>query len=444
MKAQDSELKITESIERSIADSKGLTSPSNIAADTGYSIDVINDHIHNLLEIFEAKVIMNKNTGSLEFKFHYPLKRRSRKSFRQIMYKISVWLWEIFKKVYRASFGIILIFYTVLFLIILLGGKSSDRKSSGSAGSSIGGVLEIIGLAFRFIAIRPAYEKVSDSRGFKYRKPAKEKNKGKSLIMAAFNYVLGPERKDSNPLDNAKEVIAYVKLISKGRLTAADIVHLSGVSYDESESLLAEYAGKYKGELNINDNGYVECYFPNLINEKIKTVSSKDIVFYQDEIDAPYEHNGNSTGKNITLTIMNVFNLLMSFYMFSVLDYPIIGEPDNVLIVFKIVLAYFPFIFSLSFYLIPIIRIPFVNIKENQRKRNIVRKFVFRYVLNNSSQPFNLDKFTYEVEKAEIDNKTAGNILNNMIIDLRGTVLIGDNGEKLFDFTKFNNELTSK
>lgn len=446
METKDTYLKIQADIEVVLKQNKGITSPSDLAAKTGYALRDVNSALNRMLELYEAKAKMNSDTGALQFKFDYPLKRRDSRTFKEILFKISQVMWNVFKKIYRASFGVLLLLYTTIFLFILVGGKASgnNRNSSRSSSGSVSGILQVIFQIIRFIAIKSEVERISDPSGMRYRRPTREKNKGKGFIVSVFNFVLGPERVDYNPLNDAKEVIAFAKFVSSGRLTVADIILLSGVTYDEAESLLAEYAGKFNGDLQINENGYVVCVFNQINDELVKTVSKQNIICYFDEVEAPYEITGNSLGKNFGISVMNIFNLFMSMWMLSVLDYPIIGESDMVLIVFKIFLAWFPFLLSVSFFMIPIIRIPIVLVKEKQRKLNIIRKQVYYFIYKSCAAPFNYEDFKLYCKENKISSNNASEFLNSYIIDLKGELKLGDNGEKLYDFTMYYKQLSVK
>src|SRR5690606_15403375 len=138
------------------------------------------------------------------------------------------------------------------------------------------------------------------------------------------------------------------------------------VSYYEAESRLAEYASRFGGELYINNEAVLVGEFYELLNKQSDVLNGGRIVFYEDEVEAPYELTGNKSGRNAAIIGMNSFNLIMAFFLTSVFSGASqlaltdkFGDPINTDFLvnpfLNIAFGYFPLVFSVLFFIIPMV-----------------------------------------------------------------------------------------
>jgi len=428
-KNEISESQLVNRITEIIKQKKGKINPYEIALETGYSIDDINDTLKRLLEIYESKIQADLQTGSVEFVFTYPLVKRGKKTFKEVLAVIADKSYQIFKKIYKISIGVILIVYTIIFALLVLAAMVAassgdrDRRSNINLGFIVDIIYAIIrGMQISYITSEMAgyYE---DSSGLYYRSQRREPKK--SFINSVYDFVFGPERVKTDDLSDAREVMAYLQKVSNGRLTAGSISLLSGVSMDLAESKLAEYVGKFKGDLYINSDGSVYAEFPNLQKVSKELLEGK-IIYYFDEIEEPYVLNGNTTGKNIAIFFMNLFNLFVSFAVLN-------AHIDSIAILIS--LGVFPFAFSLLFFLIPLIRIPVNYALNKKREKNIIRKKLFRAILK-INKPATENEILNDARLDKNESEEAKSILNDMLIDYRGEIEMNENGVVLYKFDK--------
>ncbi len=423
---------IVHRIEKVLPKTKGKFAPEDISATTGFSLSDVNDGLKRLLEIYRAKVAMDTNTGKLVFQFLYPLEKVGKRSFGEVLYSFLQALWKIFTIVYKAAIGVILIVYTVVFVIIILAlilasSQSNDRDRRGGLDMSIfSGIFRAIFEGMYLLSWSNAIQNVTDPSGLRYKHYEKDKNKGKNFVQAVFHFVLGPDNPPVDKYADEKEAIAYIRKVSKGKLTAADIVLLTGCTYNEAEERLARYATKYNGELEVNEDGVVTADFQNLLHSAAK-VDEGQIIYYYDEIEPPATLTDNSTGRNVAIILMNTFNLVVSaIFAFGPATYFIKGVEVAVPWWFSIGLGWFPFLFSISFFLIPIFRIPFTAIAKKNRNKNIMRKKLFfaiyklkkNITLESIAQMINLPKELFD---------EAQNVLNKLVPELRGEINLEGN-----------------
>lgn len=434
------------SVEKLLPRSKGRFSPEDIAAETGFSLPDINDAIKRLLEIYRAKVSMNPQNGKLLFQFNYPLEKIGKKSIGEVLQSVLAWLWKAFQIFYKALTGIILIFYTVLFVIIILAAmfasSSNDRDRRGPDLSIFAGLFRAIFEGLYFMSFTNRIQEMTDPSGLRYKQYAKPENKGKGFVQSVFSFVFGPDipKKDEN--EDRKEAIAYLRKVSNGKLTSSDIVLLSGVTFNKAEELLAEYAAKYGGELEIDENGVVVADFTNLLHSEARELDGGKIIYYYDEVEPPAVLTGNTSGKNFGIIAMNSFNLFVSGVFINYFNSsPVYNDyPVHIPFSIQIGLGWFPLLFSISFFLLPIVRIPFLYYAKKKRENNILRKKLF-YGLIKSKENITFDKIASTINLPQELYSRSQNTLSRLIAELRGEVVISDNGTPAYNIDSFINNL---
>jgi len=455
MKTKLANEKVVNDLERLIKKSKGKISPADASATTGYPLEQVKDALSRLIELYEARVTMDNETGQIQFIFKYPFFRRGKKTIKEILQNVLEVLWKGFQIVYKASIGIILIFYTVIFILILIAiifaGRSSDRDSKIDIGSILGGLFRGILDAYTFSLITRDISYRYDDYDYRYKTYQPEKNRGKGFVKSVFSFVFGPERPKYDPLEDAKESIAFIRQ-NNGRITAGHIVALTGLSFEEAEARLAEYAVKFNGELEITEEGYVVAEFTDLMNKASDEFKGGKIVFYEDEVEPPYELTGNSSGRNFAIAGMNLFNLFMSFILINSFNETIYAHENmstSELIMYNlqefgwivIVLGYFPFIFSILFFAIPSFRYFYVKKKEKERQINILRKKLLGTFVRHSGRKIRYDELIY---LAKIDKKNealAKTLLEKLVVELKGEINIDSDGMPIYSFDRLSKEL---
>ncbi|MBX3044189.1 MAG: hypothetical protein KIT33_04065 [Candidatus Kapabacteria bacterium] len=456
MKAKDSDRQVVLKVEELLKRTKGKVSPADLSAETGFSLQQINDAMARLIELYTARVSMDSNTGKLVFKFNYPLQKRGKKTFKELFQQFMNWFWKIFKIVYKASIGVVLVFYTVIFVLILLAlrfsGKGDNDNGGGiDIGPIVGGLFRGIMDAFTIHLWMRTFSYQTDSYGNRFKHYQPEKNKGRNFIQSVYSFVFGPERPEYDPLDDHKEAAAFIRK-NNGKITAGHIVTLTGVSYDVAEERLAEYASRYSGDLYVNNDGILIGEFHDMLNSSSDELKGGKIVFYEDEVDPPYEFTGNSTGKNVGIIAMNSFNLIMSIFLTSVfsgaqqLTYvneagEIISSEALVSPFLTIGLGYFPLVFSIIFFAIPIVRYFIVKRNNNKREQNILRKKLIGAFVRNHSRSIRFDDIMSVTGINPKLQSVVKKILERLVIEMKGEINIDTSGNPVYSFPRLSTEL---
>jgi len=124
---------------------------------------------------------------------------------------------------------------------------------------------------------------------------------------------------------------------------------------------------------------------------------------------------------------MNTFNLVVSsIFAFGPATYIVKGAEVAVPWWFSIGLGWFPFLFSISFFLIPIIRIPFTAIAKKKRNKNIMRKKLF-YAIYKLKKNITFESIAQMINLPTELFDEAQNVLNKLVPELRGEINLEGN-----------------
>ncbi len=427
MKLERKDIENINSIEKTIEKAKGKLTLAEISAETGLPLDEANSYLNILMERYSCRVKMDQSNGKLQFNFDYPLKRRDSKSFKEIMLIVLNALWKTFQLVYKASVGLVMIVYTIFFLVVLLLMMSRSDDRDNDAGSLVGGILRAIFEALRFKAIVDLTTEYADDGQFRYKKYSQPKNKGKNFIQSIYHLVFGPDKPKYHPLDNTLEAVSFIRN-NNGKLTAGNIIALSGVDYPTAESKLAEYAGKFKGELYIDQSGIVTAEFPQLLHSSNTNLKGGKIEFYKNEVEPPVEFTGNSGGRNVAILAMNTFNLIMSMVAMTMFETTFIGFWAGL----------FPCLVSLLYFIIPIVRVPFYFSAKSKREYSIMHKQLVGLITDFPKAEFKITDFQRVVNlKQEVLERHLLKICG----ELEGEVVINNEGKAVYVFQRLSAEL---
>lgn len=434
MELNTQEIKQLNSIEKVIEKAKGKLTLAEISAETALPLDSARSLLNVLLERYICRVQMDSKSGNLLFNFEYPLRRRSAKSFKEIAVAIAEKSWKVFQIVYKAAVGIVMIAYTIFFVLLLLAASSRNSDSDNDDNSGmLMGILRAIIEALQFKAIVDMNTDYVNDGAYRYKQYRKPENKGKGFIMSIFHLVFGPDRPKYDPLSDTLEAIAFIRQ-NNGKLNPGQIVALTGVDYDTAESKLAEYAGKFVGELYIDEDGVVTGEFHQLLHVANAQLKGGLIEYYKNEIDPPVEFTGNTAGKNVAILAMNTFNLVMSVYVMGMFEGSGLGFFAGV----------FPLIISILYFIMPIVRYPFYLKAQSKREYSILRKKAVGLAVDFPDTGLRTEDFQTVTNIQANEINRLNKILLTVTSELQGEVVLNESGKAVYKFPRLARELKKK
>lgn len=434
---------------------------------TGLPVDDVRDSMDDIIGRYECRLQVTEN-GDLIYNFGEKLRRRGEKSLADVMKQVRDGLWKGFTILYKSWIAITLFFYFAVFLIlliaILIASSSQDRRGRGRRSSvDLGGVMYMFFSIFRWRTITGSYEYRTDQYGYRYRryKPHPgviDKNK-KNIITAIYDFVFGPPRVKIDPLNDEKEVAAFLTE-NKGVTVPAELCALAGLKFSQAEKSLTDYLVRFDGEVKVSENGAIYGEFDN-ITRVIGEAKSWEIVYYWDEFEPEYELTGNSASHNAVAILMNSFNLLFSFLVLkgALLNFFIINRQSDFSGIistlgnlfaehqgfFTLALGWIPLVFSILFFLIPAARYLLIQKARHRRYLNNLRKRLFQAIFENYQKP----KTTEEILSLVNWNPTMKSLshdelepmLSDVALDLDGEMSVSEEAKTQYAFPRLKTEL---
>jgi hypothetical protein len=427
---------------------------------TGVAIEHVKDALEELMQKYICRLQVTEN-GELIYDFGARPRRRGEKTAAEILAVVTDRLWKVFTVLFKIWLTVTLVVYFVIFvilIILLLAASSSRGRGKGGApnlGRSINGarLAHVLFSIFRWRTITGDMRYRRDNLGYSYReyqpRPGVLREEKKNLVASVYDFVFGPPRVEISPLQNAREVAAFLSR-SKGILVSADLEALAGINSDQADHDFTEYLTRYDGEVLVSENGAVYGKFERIL-KGVEQDEGK-IVYYWDEYEPEHRTTGNSAGRNFFLVVMNAFNLLMSFFVtqgaLSELGQLEVGGGAGELILavanHPVLFGGIPFVFSLLFFIIPGIRWLKIRRLREQRHKNNIRKRLYKVIFDNSPVPQTVESINSKVngpgEEEILTSETISDIMQELVLDLDGETDVSEEGKIQYQFSRIRLE----
>jgi len=441
-------------VEKKLPTLGGKLTPQDAATATGVTVGEARDALARLMELYVTRVTYD-DQGNILFAFETPLRRRGTKTAAEKWAEIKDALWRGFKVFFKVWIGLMVIVYFVVMLVLLLAlmvaqssGDRDNRNRDRGPGNMVAGLLQAMaeGLRFAFWTRALSGGYAFDNYGYRYRTVQTPRGPGKqekSFIIAIYDLALGPERAPSDPMENEKEVAAFLRS-ERGILTSAEIVALSGGTISEAEERMADYLVRFSGEPTITDEGVVVGEFESFISGTAAQQAEGKVVAYWDEFEAPYEHSGNSSTRNAMIVGMVLFTLVVGAVMLaSGLNRLSIYSPFFHTGIARFLLGYMPIVFSFVYLLVSALRLGIIKKKEAERLERNRKKKVMRAIFQQGMWRTTADQAYFTLVSLgdkELTKDQVGKILGDLVVELGGDVELAEDGEAVYAFERLFRE----
>ncbi|MCA9733092.1 MAG: hypothetical protein H6696_02960 [Deferribacteres bacterium] len=429
---------------------------------TGVAIDQVKDALEKLLEKYVCRMQVTEN-GDLIYDFGPKPRRRGEKTAAEILQAIGDWLWKVFTVLFKIWLTVTLLVYFVIFviLIILLIVASSSQRDSKSRGSSSirfsggGGIpiFDILWSIFRWRTITGGIVRRNDRRGYHYNAyephQAVLKKDKKNLVASVHDFVFGPPRVDIDPLQNEREVAAFLET-NKGILVSADLEALAGLNCAQAEYALTDYLIRFEGDVDVSENGAVYGKFERILRGVEDT--DGEIIYYWNEYEPEYHTTGNTPQRNFFIALMNGVNLLVSysvmrgnFDMLSDADFNgLAGAFVQIILDHQLLFGGIPFVFSILFFLVPLVRWLKIRRLRQQRHKNNIRKRLYKVIFSNAGTPQSAENIVAKVNHSGVEetlaDKTISTFMDELVLDLNGETVISEDAKIQYHFPRISLE----
>lgn len=359
----------------------GPATLGDIVAATGLPAERTEPVLRALLDEYDGRLAVDEN-GELLYSFPRGLHRPT--TTRDVLRQVRDTLWEWFKVAYKAGIFVVLLAYFLVFLVIMIAAIVALIAASNSSDSDLD--LEGCGdgcgdgCFWLWFIDPPTYRTPSGSFQAHRATPYRPKPPGQARRvppwLTAFEFVFGPEEAKPDPLAQERRLLGYIRE-RRGRVTATDIVALTGCDLDTAEKTLLHLMVAHGGDVEVSENGTLIYTFDRLMVSAGEDAdqTGRRWLWWWEEPERPGVLNRNSEGANWGLGLMNAFNLAWSAW-FTLGAPGLVGAPGWI----PWALGPVPLVFSLLFFIIPMVRRSLLNRENAARERRNARREVARKI----------------------------------------------------------------
>lgn len=336
----------------------------DIMSETGLNSDDAKAGLSKLIGTHEG-VIRVSETGEMIYVFKSGCIRRDERSWWERNKKA---IYKFIKKLFKIIIFAVLVIYFIIYLVIILalifGNRNSSSRSSFNPGIMI----------YYFWGIG----------GNDY---SDDGEKREPIYTKVYNFVFGPEEAEIDPLE-ARTKCAQLIRAKNGILTVEDWILATGQSREKCESDLAKFTAEFNGTAEITNNGTLVYVFEDMLKSTRAGDRTNLPAPAWATLEQPRKLTANTAGGNAFVIGFNSFNLIMSSII-AIGGVDLLYSPSNPNDPYQAMLyaqkqaelaptffwlGFFPMIFSLLLFAVPLCRLP-GNIKENRaRKERNIRK----------------------------------------------------------------------
>lgn len=450
-------------LEKKIKEVKGKFTLNDAAAITGVPTEQARESLNELMRKYICHLQVSEN-GDLIYDFGTNPTRRGEKTFAEILDEVKSWLWKAFMVFFKAWITVTLVVYFVVFVIIMVGAlvvMLSSNKDNKDNDKSSGAIFRLIGdifyAIFRWNTIKNYqevyYEYDRYGQPYKHYKPvesslfntrAQSPKAKKNFISSVYDFVFGPPRVQTEPFENQREVAAYARQ-NRGIMVLPEFKALAGWNHTQAQEFMTDCIARFNGSAEISPNGVLYADFYELTRSTTQNQDSK-IEWYWNEYEPEYELTGNTKGRNTRIILMNLFNLLFaSFFVFNSRINESLALEEEIRTFVFYGLGVVPFVFSVTFFAVPILRYFDILPKRKKRRINNIRKRLVRIIYQRGvHHNLTLDEILSELNAdsgEKVSKEQVQKMMNELVVDWQGDVVLDEKGRTVYEFRQLFHEL---
>ncbi len=432
--------KIEEPILDSLKKRDGVATAGDVAADTGLGYDQTELALRHMLTLYKSHLDVD-DEGNLRYRFDPSFQRRGSdpgKAWR----RFKRGLWKAFMGFFKVWTMIMLVGYTVLFVLLLvavgIAGFAATMQSDDRDGGGQIGILPFL-LVARFLefmfwwnVFSPGHDR-GYGRGYGRRRgifgqtgERERKKPSKPFYQKIFHYLFGPDVKKTDPLGPERAFAQFVRS-RHGRITAAEWASRTGQTLEEAENALTASIVRFNGDVDVSDDGVLVYRFDELMVTAEEGERPEDLPpIWNRKVSVP-DFTSNKSSSNNWISVLNGFNLAMAAFILYSVNTAAVAVPLGV----TIGLGWVPLVFSALFFTIPILR----KFAHNKRKRRAARENERREALSIVFQSAR-DGEARPVPDTSVPDK----LQDNFLVGYDGDIEVTDEGITVFKFPRVAEE----
>ncbi|MDX1492607.1 MAG: hypothetical protein R3253_00930 [Longimicrobiales bacterium] len=420
---------------------EGRATAGDVVADTGLPADTVREGLKSLLESHRGHLEVS-DAGELVYEFDPRLiERGSEPALARVVRKAKQGLQAAFK----AWIVVMLVVYFVVFVVLIVAavvaGQRGDSRGGWGGGRGRGGF--DVNPFFWYWIWGPRWRLGRPYYGHRWERTLGKRDRV-PFYKKVFAFVFGPDRPrpTQEQLDRAKLRLIRAR---SGVVSTADLVAHTGSSFDEAEEEMARLLGAYDGEAAVSPDGELVYAFPQLMTTVRGGRRPREPNPAWLRLEPPLELTGNTAGANAVVAGMNGFTLLASatapWFIF-----PRLGLGGTAAYVGLVLV---PVIFSLLFFMGPLVRMAGVKMENRRRAHRNVRRVLLGHVYRRAldgeevgvreAHAFVEGKLTDQLVRREAVER----VLQELAAELDADVSVRDDGEVRYRFDEIPRQMSA-
>ncbi len=413
---------------KALAGRKGALTRADAVALTGLPEAASAEALRSLMATYRSHLAVTEE-GELLYRFDPDLVRRDRVPLAERIDRIAAALWRGFTVAFKIGIVVTLVFYVVAFLAIMIGlvlaSNASDREDRRGGDSGFG-------FPWLLWWMMPDWAPPQARRREAFGRPRKR------FYRAVFDFVFGPPTPPLDLLARERQICAYIRSAS-GRITATDLVALTGWSHTHADEEATRLLAAYDGEPEVAPDGTLVYSFPKLRKTTGEGPAGKWSYAWQERPTA-LELTGNTSGTNAAIGIMNGFNLFAA----ATVGPAFLTSAGLHTAGAEVAVFWFPLLFSALFFAIPAARWWRRRGEQRQRDRAQARAALLHELVDRrgaAAPPEELVTIAQARSGAAV--KLVREELERLLVDLDGDVTTSTDGQMRYSFPRIEEELAA-
>ncbi len=384
--------------------------------------------LKSLVRSYKSHLAVTED-GELVYEFDPSLERRDKVPLSERLRSVGSAVWRGFTLFFKIWIMVVMIAYVVAFIAMMLSlmfaKQSSDRDDRRGGG----------GFGFPWIWYWMMPDLAPAPTDYYGRPIKREGPPPKRFYQSVFDFVFGPKPKAVDPRALEKRLIAFLR-DKKGRVTAAELVALTGSSLQAAEEELTRLMVDYDGEVEVADDGTLIYVFAGLLDSAEKTGGWWRWAW--DEPEAATTLTGNTGTANAVVAGFTGFNLIASLTIGPAFlaKMHLSGEP-----LLQFLVTLFPLIFSLIFFAVPAGRALVERRRRRKRERRHVRRELLRDIWATPNQLIDPEALSQKVAaRIGLPAPAVRAQLEKLLPELDGDVDTDAEGHMRYKFPRLDEE----
>ncbi len=398
---------------------------------TGLPNDQAEPALKSLVATYRSHLAVT-DEGELVYEFDPSLERRDRVTLRERLEAAGQVAWRGFQFLFKIWIVVTLVAYVVAFIAMMISmmvARSSSDRDDRRGGDGFG--FPWIWFWLMPDLAPPGYGR--DPYGRAMRRPRNVPKK--RFYQSVFDFVFGPKTAPHDSREADKRLVAFLR-DHKGRVTAAELSALTGLSLTAAEEELTRLMVEYDGEVEVADDGTLLYVFDAVLPSA--TAAGTRWTWAWDTADPVPPLTGNTSTANGVAAGFAGFNLIASMTVGPAFlqRFHLTGMPWTTFFV-----TLFPLIFSAIFFAVPAARALVRRGRLKKRERRQLRRELLREIWSRPGEPRDPAELTTRAaQRTGMPATDAQKMLDTLVRDLDGDVTTDAEGNMRYLFPRLAEE----